>query len=153
MFNTFVMLQLFNFLNARKINDEVIYKFKIDKCFRGHFQQYVLYCHCGNYLSFAGNSCHLCRCGLRSVLLLWLASNSLAHFSTFYFIQIAIGSLSIIVSIVLKLIPSKIFPQKGKEEADVARPHSSAISMRRRSSRTLREINYNVLQWGIVLVR
>jgi hypothetical protein len=41
------------------------------------------------------------------------------------------------------MIPSEIFPEKGNKEADLAQGNSTALKVRRRSSRISRDLHHN----------
>ncbi|EAS05962.2 calcium-translocating P-type ATPase, PMCA-type protein (macronuclear) [Tetrahymena thermophila SB210] len=115
-FNVFVMMQVFNFLNSRKIHDEFNILSGIEKnplffliIFIILFFQVIL-------ITFAG-----------------IAFNCYSYYGLTvqqWFICIGFGALGIIVSFIVKFIPDTIFPEIGKKQVDPIQTESKILALK-----------------------
>ncbi|EGR33929.1 hypothetical protein IMG5_030810 [Ichthyophthirius multifiliis] len=120
LFNTFVMLQFFNFLNARKINDEINV---FNHIFSNSIFFYILIIIIGFqiiFVQFGGKALACYKYGLTIEQ---------------YFISIAFGFGCMFWSILIKLVPDKWLPQIGKEQTQInMNKKGSVLNMKRGKS-------------------
>lgn len=97
-FNTFVMMQVFNFLNSRKLNDEVHSELTQFNIFEGLTRNYI-------FLAIVASIFAL------QVILVTFGSTAMGVYSYFglniqqWALSVAIGSIALLVGLLAKLIP------------------------------------------------
>jgi len=115
-FNTFVVLQIFNFFNCRKLNDE----FNI---FSGVLKSHLF---CGIVFIIIAGQFVLGNFGGRALNVSFHGMDIRQ-----WLIAVTFGFGSWVMAFVVKLVPAQLFWEAGRSEADPLRHKSAVISLRR----------------------
>ena len=120
-FNTFVMLQLFNFINSRKIHGEVYLFLCLVQRLQGSHGAWIFHGDSLYHLGHPGNHRYLLWIWLRTVPQR-LDYPAMGNICTCEAIQIAIGSTALLMGVVVKFFPY------GNEERDDAQVNNAAVN-------------------------